>query len=177
VDGATVHLFKDPGCASNEVGTGQALSSGATTFNNVDPATTGNAGTPVNYCAKIANVTGSASAALFSVTVYSAPAAGFGANTPVVAKGGTTTFFTSFLLNGGSVSIVDDTGVDIGVTIQNNNNSSPVTVNRTTRYTLLVTNGAGKLASQSVSVTALNTVVQTRDFSLGARFDATATLL
>jgi len=204
---STVSLFQNSNgdCATGQVGTPVALSissgAGTATFSggavNATVAGPGGTGTSVKYCVSVANVTGPPSTAPLSITLYSAPLiASFVTNTPVLAKGGTTTFNGSFTTNGGSVSIIDDAGCTLdnaggntapplncggggtALTLTSGVDTTPATtVNRTTKYTLLVTNGAGRLVSKSVTVSALNTAVQTMQAMSPARFDATATRL
>jgi hypothetical protein len=205
---STVSLFQNSAgdCATGQVGPPVALSIssgvGTATFSggavNATVAGPGGTGTSVKYCVSVANVTGPPSTAPLSITLYSAPLiASFVTNTPVLAKGGTTTFNGVLTPNGGSASIIDDAGCTLdntggntapplscgagggtALTITSSVDTTPATtVNRTTRYTLLVTNGAGKLVSKSVTVSAFNTVVQTVQAMTPARFDATATRL
>src|SRR5262249_21984240 len=86
------------------------------------------------------------------VTVVAAPTASLAVSASDVAKGGTVTFTATFT-NAATSFIADDTGAHVVDNPITGTPTTPVTVNRTTTYTLVVSNAAGSSATDSVTVT------------------------
>jgi len=128
------------------------------------------------YVLTLVNATGTAAGTVsrsIAVQAVAAPAAALVASAVEVAKGSTITLTPTF--SGPSSYIADDAGVHIVDNPVSTVAMPPITPTRTNTYTLVVLNAAGASATDSVTVTVLNTVVQTG--STTARFGATATLL
>jgi hypothetical protein len=128
------------------------------------------------YALTLVDATGTAAGTVsrsIAVQAVAAPAAALVASAVEVAKGSTITLTPTF--SGASSYIADDAGVHIVDNPVSAVAMPPITPARTNTYTLVALNAAGASATDSVTVTVLNTVVQTG--STTARFGATATLL
>ena len=129
------------------------------------------------YVLTLVNSTGTAAGTVsrsVAVQTVAAPTAALVASATEVEKGNTITLTPTF--SGASSYIADDAGVHVVENPASGVATAPITVSRANTYTLVVLNAAGASATDSVTVTALNTVAQTAN-ATAARFGATATQL
>jgi len=146
--------------------------------NHVTTPATPSSGATSTYVLALVNSTGAAAGTVsrsMAVQAVAAPTAALVASAVEVAKGSTITLTPTF--SGASSYIADDAGVHVGVDNPTSGvATAPITVSRTNTYTLVVLNAAGASVTDSVTVTALNTIAQTGN-TTAARFGGTATLL
>jgi hypothetical protein len=129
------------------------------------------------YVLTLVNSTGTAAGTVsrsMSVQAVAPATASLVASATEVAKGSTVTLTPTF--SGASSYIADDAGVHVVDNPTSGVATAPITVSRTNTYTLVALNAAGASATDSVTVTALNTIAQTGNATT-ARFGATATQL
>ena len=145
--------------------------------NHISTAAVPTASSTSTYVLTLVNSTGTAAGTVsrsISVQAVAPATASLVASAVEVAKGSTITLTPTF--SGASSYIADDAGAHIVDNPTSAVATTPITVSGTNTYTLVVLNAAGASVTDSVTVTALNTIAQTVN-PTPSRFGATATLL